>query len=136
MFILIFIIFISILRHFQIVTLHPFFAIGVVLFMILLGFGWSRLMLLCPSLSCNRRPVASLYGVGAQFVAPGSDCLVCLFLFSFCSFAFSLLFIYILYTSLIFVCFSLFLALPSHSFFFFGGLSSQTNQFCQVPIGE
>jgi len=80
-------------------------------------------MLLCPSLSCNRRPVASLYGVGAQFVAPGSDCLVCLFLFSFCSFAFSLLFIYILYTSLIFVCFSLFLALPSHSFllFFWGG---------------
>ena len=63
-------------------------------------------MLLCPLLSCNRRPVASLYGVGAKFVAPGSDCLVCLFLFSFCSFAFSLLFIYILYTSLIFVCFS------------------------------
>ena len=67
-------------------------------------------MLLCPSLSCNRRPVASLYGVGAQFVAPGSDCLVCLFLFSFCSFAL-LLFNYIL-IYLIFVCFSLFPHLP------------------------
>lgn len=76
-------------------------------------------MLPCPSLSCNRRPVASLYGVGAQFVAPGSDCLVCLFLFYFCSFAL-LLFNYLSHFCMFF---SLFFCTPLSLLlaFFFGG---------------